>query len=162
MAYSAKLFNAVLAIVKAAATGGSITGVKATNVFIAALPQAGREKPFIVVRLPQEPFKSSSWGGTGDLRNGMFIVDVDLCDELKTGQANPFGDDPTTSPGLLTRIDQLQDALENGRAAMLAASPKAYDLEMNTTAHLIPADAVTAAVATIRVAIKVRYRAGNS
>lgn len=162
MGYSASLFNAVLTVVKDAVQASSITGVNVKNVFIAALPQAGREKPFIVVRLPQEPFKVSAWGGTGDTRNGTFIVDVDLCDEIRGNDANghPFGD--ATTPGLLTRIDQIQDALEAGRATILAASGKAYDLEMNTTAHLIPADAVMAAVATVRVAIKVRYRAGNS
>ncbi len=164
MAYSAKIFNVVLKIVKDGVTAGSVQGVDPLNVFAAALPQAGRQKPFITVRLPQEPFKSSQWGGTGNLRNGMFIVDVDLCDEMKVGDPNvgPFGDDPTTSPGLLTRIDQIQDLLENNRAAFLAASLKVVDFEMNTTAHMIPADAVTAAVATIRVAVKVRYTAGNS
>lgn len=167
MGYAAPLFNAVLTVIQDACQGppksGPIQTIKDLQpqaVYILALPASNVGTPCILVRLPEEPYSQSSWGGSSDLRNGLFIVDVDLVDQVKIND-HPMGDENLS--GILTLADDLMDLLETeaSRGKFREATPKLVDYEVTTTAHTRGGSNGLMVAATVRLAFKTRFRAGN-
>lgn len=158
--YSAKCFNVLVDVLKAAAQGG--TGdlpMEAGDIFAGATPQAGNQRPFLLVRLPQEPYSTFEWGGTSALKTALFVVDVDVVDEVAPERSQPYGSEAL--PGILTLADDVMDVLENGRDTILAASGRIVDYAMTASAHSRSEGDGRTIVATIRVAFKVRFFAGQ-
>lgn len=120
-------------------------------------PVGAKQKPYLVVRLPQEPYSSNVWGGSSNLKNGQFIVDVDVVGEVTPDRAQPYGNE--MQMGILNLADDVMDVLENARAALIASSPKVVDYEVTAAAHQQGEDARTIAV-TIRLLFKTRFFAG--
>lgn len=159
MSYTANIINGVLAALQDAAQGG--TGelpVEPGDIAMLVSPMGGQQKPYIVVRLPTEPYTSAAWGGSSNLRNAIFIVDVDVVGETVPENPQPYGSDANT--GILTLADDVMDVLENAREALLNTTPRLYDYELTAAAHQRGEDARTVSV-TIRCSFKIRFFAGR-
>lgn len=159
MSYCANIINAVTQALKDAAQGGTADlPMEQGDIAMLVTTQGGKQMPYLNVRLPQEPYSSLVWGGTGNLKNGIFIVDVDVVTEAVPETAYPYGND--ANPGILTLADDVMDVLENAREAIMASSPKLVDYEVTATAHQKGEDS-RLVVATVRCAFKIRFFAGN-
>lgn len=160
--YAAPCFNAVLEAVRAAAEATTIA-VDPLLVFPAAQPMMGLECPNIQISLPGQPYESDVWGGTGNLKNSLFKIDVhvvtELIQEKDTPTGHPYGDELV--PGLLTIADSVEDALEAAYSNLLAASPRVVDVMSATVAHGRLVSDARQIVATIEVIFKIRFFAGR-
>lgn len=160
--YSSLCFNAVLQVIQAAAAAGTI-GVDPNSIFQAAQPMAGIALPYIAISLPSEPYENDSWGGTSNLKNGIFQVDVHVVGELRkedtTPTGHPYGD--INYYGILILSDLVQDALDQAYATLKAASPKVVDVFVATTIHGRNSADARQIVSSTRVKFLIRFFAGQ-
>lgn len=162
MSICGPLFGAVVDVLQAAATAGSIGSgtvkVDPARVYQAAMPQANLQRPSLCIALPTAPYDSSDWGATQNIRNGIFKVQVGLVADVSqdAGVAHPYGDG--TNPGILTLADDVANALENGKAAFYAATARLVDYSVSSAAFA-KEDALVAS-ATITITFKTRFQAG--
>lgn len=156
--YTALLYAAVVDVLKSAAP--SLTpAVDPLRVFQVTGQEANAELPWIAARLPID-YGNSTWVGTGNLQDNLYRVEVGVAAEL-IGDGNgthPYGD--ASTPGPLTLIDSVQDALENARATFLAATPRLVDYSVSAQAFQ-KQDGTRVVFGTITITFKVRFRAGN-
>ncbi len=161
MAYTGVITNCLNALsdaLVAAATALSIT-VDRANIVQAMAPM---QPPNVVVCLPTIPFEQIVWGGTGNLKNDDFTAEVwintQIQQEAVTAGGHPYGD--ATTPGLLTITSQVEDAIENAYATLLAADTRIVDVQLLNTMYTRKTDASVVS-AVVRVKFTLRYFAGN-
>ena len=161
--FSGPLYGAVVDVLKAAATAGSIgSGAMALDplkVFEAAVPQSGGQLPLAVVRLPLQPYDSNKWVASGNFKDSLFKVEVALqCNVTLDGSvAHPYGDG--TTPGILTLSDDVMNALETAGSTFKAATAKLIDFSVGAAA--MQPDAAGTATTIFTITFQVRYVAGN-
>ncbi len=147
------------------AAGNNTIAVDPKLIFPAAQPMAGVQTPYVMIALPDEPYENDKWAGSSNLKDSLFkvrvIVVAELLKELTTPTGNPYGSETVT--GLLTISDQVQDALENAYAALLAASTHVVDVTIGSTAHarIGPTPDSRQVAAITLVTFRVRFFAGN-
>jgi hypothetical protein len=155
MSIAGPLFGATVDAIVAAC--GSTLAVDSARVFQAVAPEANAQLPFVVVRLPQQGKGTGDWGGTGNLRNNDFKVEVCLAAEIPSGITHPYGD--ASTPGILTLTDDLMNVLENAKAAFLASTPKLIDYQL--TAESFTKDDSRVGVSVLTLIFKTRFFAGQ-
>lgn len=162
MGYTAAVINGVRDVLKAATVSGEPLDYL-QEVFLAG-PSAGSQglNPFLVVRLPREPYANDSWGGTSNLKNGRFVVEVDVVAEVNPEGNYPFGvpGDPAQR-GILTIADDVMDLLEVEAAAIKASSPRVVDFVVSASAYERIAEGAIQVVSVVRIDFQVRFFAGN-
>lgn len=158
MSIAGPLFGAVVDVLRNAATAAQIA-VDPKSIYQAQMPSANTQLPAMAIRLPTQPYDSTDWGATQNIRNGVFKVEVGLMAAIPqdASVAHPYGD--ATTPGILTLTDDVMNALENGKATFFAATGRLVDFAVTSSAFA-KEDSLTAS-ATITVIFKTRFQAGS-
>lgn len=162
MGNAAKIFNTVLKIVQDnAGEGKALSYLEPNHIFAAATAQAGISTPYVVVRLPDQPYRNEVWGATQNVKLGVFIVEIVAVDEVAPDEDFPYGGDGEGDEGILKLVDDICDLIDNQRAYLLSENPKVYDLATSVMSHTrITAEALEV-VGIVRIEFKVRFQAGS-
>jgi hypothetical protein len=166
MGFSAKLFNATVKILKDACQGDGtqpivhLSDMQARSVYQSVTPKGGADAPLLNIRLPDQPYRTSKWVATGNRREAIFTVCVDVICELAEAAEDPYGND--IIGGILELADEVQDLYESedSRTAFITAAPKLVDYECVSMSHFKAESRVIAS--TITITFRLRYEAGNS
>lgn len=157
MSIAGPLFGSVVDVLRNAATATAIA-VDPKSIYQAQMPTGNPQRPWMAIRLPTSPYDSTVWGASSNVRNGIFKVEVGLLADIPQDATNPHPYGDATTPGILTLVDDVLNALENGRATFMAASPKLVDYAVTASAFQ-KEDALTAS-ATITIIFATRFTAG--
>ena len=132
MSSAAPLFAALVDALATAAPSFSIP-IDAARVY-QMQPDANGEKPYVVVHLPADAkFWDSKWIGSGQRQDSHFFAQVTVVIEVQRGVTHLLGDN--TTPGPLNLNEDVVNAVENARAAFLAAASQLIDITITGGAN---------------------------
>lgn len=166
--YSALCFNAVVQVLQAAAVAQTIK-VDPKVVLPSAAPMMGLDLPNVQIHLPSQPYAGDSWGGTSNLKNGFFKVEVSVLGEVLPEQSIPNGTPygSSTQLGILVLSDQVQDALEadyilgQSQSVLRSCSPRVVDVASFGVVHGRNVADSRQIVSVISVVFKIRFFASQ-